>query len=88
MPRRFDNKVAIVTGAAQGIGKAIAGKLAGEGARAAVADINPEGGEDAARSIGEGAFAVACDVSDEAQVTRLHVEGKPVLTRPNYALSR
>ncbi len=45
---KLDNRVAIVTGAAQGIGKAIADKLAAEGASVVVADINGEGAERAA----------------------------------------
>ncbi len=77
MTGRFEGKTAIVTGAAQGIGKAIAAKLAKEGARVAVADINIDGAEAAAKAIGGGAFAVLCDISDPAQVTALHktVEG-------------
>ena len=43
MAGRFDGKTAIVTGAAQGIGKAIAARLASEGARVVVADINEAG---------------------------------------------
>ena len=45
---KLDNRVAVVTGAAQGIGKAIADKLAAEGATVVVADINGEGAERAA----------------------------------------
>ena len=69
---RFDGKVAIVTGAAQGIGKAIALRLGSEGARLAVADINAAGAEAVARTIGGGAFAVTCDVSDDDAVAALH----------------
>ncbi len=74
MSRRFDNKVAIVTGASQGIGKAIAARLAHEGARVAIADINTRGAETVAKAIGGGAFAVTCDVSNESQVSALHEE--------------
>lgn len=78
MTGRFAGKTAIVTGAAQGIGKAIAAKFAAEGARVAVADINAAGAEAVASAIGGGAFAVACDISDPAAVTALHerVEGE------------
>src|SRR5688500_13132745 len=65
MAGRFDGKTAIVTGAAQGIGKAIAARLAGEGARVVVADVNEAGAAKVAEEIGNGAFAVHCDVSDE-----------------------
>ena len=72
MSGRFNGKVAIVTGAAQGIGKAIAVRLASEGARLAVADVNTAGAKAVAQAIGGGAFAVTCDVSDEAAVAALH----------------
>src|SRR5688500_10950340 len=72
MAGRFEGKTAIVTGAAQGIGKAIATRLAREGARVVVADINEAGAKAVAKKIGNGAFAVKCDVSDEASVKKLH----------------
>jgi NAD(P)-dependent dehydrogenase (short-subunit alcohol dehydrogenase family) len=48
---RFENKVAVVTGAAQGIGEAYARALAAEGACVVVADVNAEAGEVVAKSI-------------------------------------
>ena len=48
---RFDDKVAIVTGAAGGIGEAYARALAAEGANVVVADLDQEKGEDTAASI-------------------------------------
>jgi pyridoxal 4-dehydrogenase len=72
MSGRFEGKVAIVTGAAQGIGKAIAVRLAQEGARVVVADVNVAGAEAVAAAIGNGAFAVECDVSADAAVAALH----------------
>jgi NAD(P)-dependent dehydrogenase (short-subunit alcohol dehydrogenase family) len=57
---RLDQRVAIVTGAAQGIGRKIAEGLAAEGARVVVADVR--GGEEAASAIG--GLAVEVDVSD------------------------
>ncbi|HTR16695.1 MAG TPA: SDR family NAD(P)-dependent oxidoreductase [Acetobacteraceae bacterium] len=65
-------KIALVTGAAQGIGKAIAERLAAGGARVAIADINLPGAEAVARAIGGGAFALSCDVADQAQVMAAH----------------
>jgi NAD(P)-dependent dehydrogenase (short-subunit alcohol dehydrogenase family) len=58
---RFDGKVAVVTGAAQGIGEAYARALAAEGASVVVADIDAEGGQKVAADIG-GLF-VPTDVS-------------------------
>ncbi len=74
MTGKLDGKSAIVTGAAQGIGKAIASRLAQDGARVVIADINGEGAKAAASEIGHGAVGVACDVSDPAAVEAL-IEG-------------
>jgi NAD(P)-dependent dehydrogenase (short-subunit alcohol dehydrogenase family) len=68
MSGSLDGKVAIVTGAAQGIGNAIAAGLAAEGARIVVADVNRA--EDAARAI-DGGLGVTVDVGDEEQVDRM-----------------
>lgn len=69
--RRFDGKVALVTGAAAGIGRATAERLASEGARLACADVALEGLEETARRCaahGADVETVRCDVSDPAQV--------------------
>ena len=71
---RFEGRTAIVTGAAQGIGAAIAKRLASEGAAVAVADINLKGAKAVAKACGEKCFAVACDVGEPAAVTKLHKE--------------
>jgi 3-oxoacyl-[acyl-carrier protein] reductase len=61
-------QTAIVTGAATGIGEAIARRLAAAGAIVAVADIDAAGAEDVAMSIG--GFPLLMDVTDKASVTR------------------
>jgi len=67
MPGRVVDKVAIVTGAASGIGRASAGLLAAEGARVLLTDVDRERGAQAAKEIGGDAVFLPHDVADEAQ---------------------
>ena len=63
----LQNKIAIVTGAAQGIGKAIAGKLAGAGAKVYILDYNLEVAQKTAEEFcqkGWQCVAYKCDISD------------------------
>jgi NAD(P)-dependent dehydrogenase (short-subunit alcohol dehydrogenase family) len=71
---KLQDSVAIVTGAGQGIGRAIALRFAAEGARVVIAELNPATGEQVAREIrdaGGWAIAVATDVGQPDQVDRL-----------------
>ena len=71
MSNKLTDKIAIVTGAASGIGKEIAATYAREGAKVAIADMNMAAAQAAAdelRASGATAMAVAADVTDEAQV--------------------
>src|SRR5262245_34076018 len=76
---RLADKVAIVTGAASGFGKAIAETYAREGAKVVVADINGQGARDVAQGIGAMAVHVAVDVSRRSEVEAMVGEaGKAV----------
>lgn len=71
---RLKNKVAIVTGAAQGIGKAIAQRFLQEGAAVAINDIDLEKAEEIvheAKSKGKKALSVKADVSNEKEVEEM-----------------
>ena len=71
MQGRFEARSALVTGAANGIGRATALRLASEGARVCLADVDEAGnGETLAQieAAGGQAFACRCDVTDEASV--------------------
>ena len=68
MGDRFAGKVAIVTGAAGGIGAAIAARLYAEGAGVVIADLKSDAAEAAAEKLGANAAGVGCDVGTEDQV--------------------
>jgi len=71
MSARFDGKVAVVTGAAGGIGEGIARRLVAEGARCVVADLREDRGRAVAESLGSAARFVEVDVSDEVAVAAM-----------------
>lgn len=70
---RFDGKVAVITGGASGIGRAIAARLVDEGARVALGDVNADGLAAVVEELGgdDIAAGVRCDVTAEADVEAL-----------------
>jgi 3-oxoacyl-[acyl-carrier protein] reductase len=71
---RLDGRVALVTGAARGIGAATARRFAEEGARVALADLDEEACQAVAEEIASGgaeSLALTCDVSETKQVQRM-----------------
>jgi NAD(P)-dependent dehydrogenase (short-subunit alcohol dehydrogenase family) len=74
MASRFDGAVAIVTGAAGGIGSATCRKLAADGARVVVADVDATGAEALAAELGDAATPIAFDLGDAESVERLVAE--------------
>ena len=69
--RRFEGRVAVVSGAAQGMGKAVALRLGEEGATVVAVDINADGAAATAKAIGGASLGVGCDIGDEAAVAKL-----------------
>lgn len=74
MPGRLEGKIAVITGAASGIGAATARRFRSEGAALMLADVNEEGGRSLAKELDRGRGLVVfetVDVSDRGQVERL-----------------
>src|SRR5438876_561247 len=68
MSHEFTGQTAVITGAASGLGLAIAKKLHAEGAHVAMLDLNEAALQSAAKEVGENATAFAVDITNEAQV--------------------
>jgi 3-oxoacyl-[acyl-carrier protein] reductase len=71
MSKRLEGQSALVTGAGAGIGRAIAVRLASEGARVLVADIDEDTARETVRLIGEGASAQHVDVTQRTSVAAM-----------------
>jgi len=87
---KLSGRVALITGAASGIGRGIAHRFALEGAKISLVDINIEGAERVAKEIGElggRAIAVKCDVGEEAQVIQAVEETEKNLGRVNILVN-
>src|SRR5690348_2447392 len=65
---RLEGKVALITGAGTGIGRATAVLFAREGAKVVVAEINGPAGEETAHLAGNGAIAIRTDVTEESRM--------------------
>ena len=85
METMANNRAAIVTGAAHGIGRAVARRLVRQGWQVALADIDGEAVSAAAADIG--GAAIACDVGSEAEVERLVAVARARLGRIDAIVS-
>lgn len=65
---KLEGKVAVITGAARGIGRAIAARYASEGAKVVIADLNEAGAQGAAAEIGRGAIGIRFDVTQQESI--------------------
>ncbi|GAA2020746.1 MULTISPECIES: SDR family NAD(P)-dependent oxidoreductase [Nocardioides] len=65
---RFDGRVAVITGAARGIGLGTAQRFAQEGAAVAIVDLDESAAAESAATLGTQAVGIGCDVSDKASV--------------------
>ena len=65
---RLQGKVAVITGAARGIGRAIAERYVNEGANVVIANVNEEGASKAAASLGPKALGLRLDVTDQSSI--------------------
>jgi sorbitol-6-phosphate 2-dehydrogenase len=91
MTQVLQDKIALVTGGAQGLGAALADRLARAGAHVAVADLNREGAEQTAADIaartGRRTLGLGVDVTDEAQVEAMVARTIQVLGRLDILVS-
>src|SRR5208337_1837718 len=65
---KINDKVAIITGAARGIGKAIAERYVKEGAKVVIADLNEPGAKAVASALGPNALGLKLDITEQASI--------------------
>ncbi|MEP3562389.1 MAG: SDR family NAD(P)-dependent oxidoreductase [Marinobacter sp.] len=68
---KLDNKISVVTGAGQGMGRTIVQHFVEQGAIVYAVDINAEALEETVKSLGDKAYPVICDITDEKAVSEL-----------------
>ena len=68
---RLENKTAVVTGAASGLGKAIVEKFLEEGSKVIIVDINEDAGRELSENLGPRTLAVSADVGDANSIENL-----------------
>ena len=68
---RLENKTAVVTGAASGLGKAIVEKFLEEGSKVIIVDINEDAGRELSEKLGSSTLAVSADVGDANSIENL-----------------
>ena len=71
MSRRLEGKVAVITGAASGFGAGAARRFIEEGGKVVMGDIQDDAGEALAQELGDAAFFVHCDVTNEDEVAHM-----------------
>ena len=84
MGQELQGKVAVITGAASGIGRATAELFVAEGAKVLLADIDGERGAELARELGDAACFRRTDVASADDVQALVEDDRPAIRRSAY----